>query len=766
MADEWVSSAPSSLDAIHTDFGFQSLTPIQASLIPLAIDKHKDLLVEAVTGSGKTLSYVVPVLERLIRREAELAAQRGGNEHDGGSDHRGLRKNEVFAIVVVPTRELAIQVHAVFERFFHALHRQMAVETEASASSVGDVVGEEPATHTETYYPSPLLLTSGQGGSTSSSTHALFPPAAPIIVATPGRLARYLNSTLSSSTPSTSAWSRSRKHVSFASFEVLVLDEADSLLGSKDHLKDMMEIWKCLPRQRRNWLFSATMMDLLAERDLGAAAAGGAKQAAAPTAGSKGLTGLEMAGLRNLTRVVVRVEAKRKRAQEDDGSNGANGGVVAAPARKEERRTPLSLQNTYLICPQSEKTLQLLRVIESEIQHHDRSKFIVYFSTCAAVDYFYRVLRQLPRLAHVLLCSLHGHLPASARASTMTKFTQHASMPSSPAILLCTDVAARGLDLPDVDGVVQYDPPTDPKVFSHRAGRTARMGKAGKGVVLLTPEEEPYVEFLSLRKIPLRRQARLRADLEEMDRATIDPEAFSLRDALRAVVLTDRDLADRAAKSFVSAIRAYTKHEASYIFRLPDLDVFGMATSFGLLRLPKMPEIKAWRERRAKHAARLAKGGESLPPGDDIDWQDAEVDWNTYAYASKARESQRQAELATAVTNADQIRADKELKAQERQAQKERQSAWSVQKERKEKRDVRREKNEKRKDKLHAEERLVRPVKKGMVEAFLERAKQTPGQTSDDSDDDEDMDGEYKAMKKEGKTQEATGGGNIFDDLS
>jgi ATP-dependent RNA helicase DDX55/SPB4 len=94
------------------------------------------------------------------------------------------------------------------------------------------------------------------------------------------------------------------------------------------------------------------------------------------------------------------------------------------------------------------------------------------------------------------------------------------------------------------------------------------------------------------------------------------------------IVLEDRDLADKvstshtgsfnsltgthaiyqAAKAFVSAVRAYSKHEAAYIFRLRDLDVFGMGTSFGLLRLPRMPEIRDWKDRVAKAKERREKG--------------------------------------------------------------------------------------------------------------------------------------------------------------
>ena len=71
--------------------------------------------------------------------------------------------------------------------------------------------------------------------------------------------------------------------------------------------------------------------------------------------------------------------------------------------------------------------------------------------------------------------------------------------PSSPSILLATDVAARGLDLPDVDVVLQFDPPSDPKAFSHRCGRTARAGRSGRAWVLLVGRERDYVgKFFSL----------------------------------------------------------------------------------------------------------------------------------------------------------------------------------------------------------------------------------------------------------------------------
>jgi hypothetical protein len=91
------------------------------------------------------------------------------------------------------------------------------------------------------------------------------------------------------------------------------------------------------------------------------------------------------------------------------------------------------------------------------------------------------------------LYSLHGHLPPAARTKTLAAFATSIATSSSPAILLATDVAARGLDIPNVDVVLQFDAPADPKAFSHRCGRTARAGKYGRATVLLTDNETDYI---------------------------------------------------------------------------------------------------------------------------------------------------------------------------------------------------------------------------------------------------------------------------------
>ncbi|KAK8861532.1 hypothetical protein IAR55_002354 [Kwoniella newhampshirensis] len=712
------------MDVINKQ-GFVNMTPVQAGTIPRAI-KNQDCVVEAVTGSGKTLAFVIPVLERICRKE------------------RRYKKGEVAAVVVAPTRELAQQIHEVFHYFLASL---IPPETEDESSTNGGPIASSsrspPPPPSPAAYPLPCLITSG----TPTPYETFLSLSSNILIGTPGRLASFLLSP------------RGMSVVRVSELDVLVLDEADRLLSSPDHRRDVERIMKHLPKQRRTHLFSATMTDAVED-----------------------MIGL---GLRNPVRIVVNLKDKRKGEE------------------PKERRTPTGLQNTFLVCRYAEKTLQLTRLLSAESKRNEAAKYIVFFSTCAAVDYFYRILSRLPALSKLHLTSLHGDLPPKIRETALSTFVTHPSSHLNPSVLLCTDVAARGVDFTDIDVVIQYDPPTDPKTFSHRAGRTARVGRKGKAVVLLgRGREEDYVDFLNVRKIPLTRQPYLDDDLEGSETPSIlDQGALDLLGDIRKIVLTDRELADKGAKSFVSSYRAYSKHEASFIFRLADLDFYSLGVAYGLLRLPAMPEIKDWKRRQEVEAKRRAKvvaeGGE-VELKNEIPWEDADIDFDKYAYASKTREAAR---LATILKRATELKPDYAEARTKRKIKAEMREAWSEQKERRDKKDERRSKKDAKKqyewEQAQAQSEkdgqgvLVKgdlgPIARARAEKRARMLKSQEGgeggrrdDDDDDDDDEKEMRTEYKAMKKELKDERASkkakkeigggsgglgGGGGMFDDM-
>jgi ATP-dependent RNA helicase DDX55/SPB4 len=210
----------------------------------------------------------------------------------------------------------------------------------------------------------------------------------------------------------------------------------------------------------------------------------------------------------------------------------------------------------------------------------------------------------------MILVPLHGKHPANVRQKNFIRFTNS----TSPALLLTTDVAARGLDIPAVDLVVQIDPPSDPKVFLHRCGRAGRAGRKGLSVVFLQHgREEDYISFLEVRKTPIEK-------LNDPDLSISETEVMDMNQRLIKLVLQDRAIHDKAQRAFVSWVRSYSQHQASSIFRVADLDWKDLSQGWALLRLPKMPELKGF-----------DKSSVPIPS----------VDWDTYAYKDKQREKHR-----------------------------------------------------------------------------------------------------------------------------
>jgi ATP-dependent RNA helicase DDX55/SPB4 len=122
----------------------------------------------------------------------------------------------------------------------------------------------------------------------------------------------------------------------------------------------------------------------------------------------------------------------------------------------------------------------------------------VFFLTCACVDFYGDSLKQILGDDDLYVEMLHGKLVQKRREKAMDRFRE-----SSGGALFCTDVAARGLDVADVDWVIQVDAPQEPSQFVHRVGRSARAGRKGSSLVFLTEKEEAYVDLLSNRQVQL-----------------------------------------------------------------------------------------------------------------------------------------------------------------------------------------------------------------------------------------------------------------------
>ncbi|CAM8961471.1 unnamed protein product [Rhodiola kirilowii] len=352
------------------------------------------------------------------------------------------------------------------------------------------------------------------GGEVKSDLQKVEEEGANILIGTPGRLFDIMDRV---------------DNFDFKNFEVLILDEADRLLDM-GFQKQVTSIISRLPKLRRTGLFSATQTEAVEE--------------------------LSKAGLRNPVRVEVKAEAK---PSNDPSSQQAL-----------SSKTPSSLNIEYVECEACKKPSQLVDLI---IKNKSR-KLIVYFMTCASVDYWGLVLPSISVLKGIPLISLHGKMKQMQRAKALESFTSLSS-----GVLLCTDVAARGLDIPGVDCIVQYDPPQNPNDFIHRVGRTARMGKQGSAIFYLLPKEEAYVEFLRIRRIPLQQKK-------------CSDDAYDITPEIRLAAKKDRDVMEKGLRAFVSYFRAYKEHHCSYIFRWKELEVGKLAMGYGLLQIPAIPEVK------------------------------------------------------------------------------------------------------------------------------------------------------------------------------
>ncbi|KAF8845395.1 DEAD-domain-containing protein [Paxillus ammoniavirescens] len=231
--------------------------------------------------------------------------------------------------------------------------------------------------------------------------------------------------------------------------------------------------------------------------------------------------------------------------------------------KQEATSTVSTLSQGYVVCPSDRRFLLLFTFLKK----NSKKKIIVFFSSCNSVKYHGELLNYID----VPVLDLHGKQKQQKRTNTFFEFINAES-----GILLCTDVAARGLDIPRVDWIIQYDPPDDPRDYIHRVGRTARAGKVGKSLLFLLESELGFLRYLKDAKVPL-------------NEFTFPAERISnVQSQLEKLLQKNYFLHQSARDGFRSYLQAYASYSLKKIFDINALDLTKVGKSFGFAVPPRI----------------------------------------------------------------------------------------------------------------------------------------------------------------------------------
>jgi ATP-dependent RNA helicase DDX18/HAS1 len=230
----------------------------------------------------------------------------------------------------------------------------------------------------------------------------------------------------------------------------------------------------------------------------------------------------------------------------------------------DDAATVAGLQQGYVICP-SEKRFLLLYTF---LKKNKNKKIMVFFSSCNSVQFHTELLNYID----IEVSGIHGKQKQQKRTTTFFTFCKQKT-----GILCCTDVAARGLDIPAVDWIVQYDPPDDPKEYIHRVGRTARgTTTVGRALLFLLPEETAFLKYLRLAKVTLNEY-----DFPQNKIANISSQ-------LTMLIEKNFYLNKSARDAYRSYLLSYASHQHKDIFKVLELDLQGVGKAFGFTVPPRV----------------------------------------------------------------------------------------------------------------------------------------------------------------------------------
>ncbi|XP_023348850.1 probable ATP-dependent RNA helicase DDX10 [Eurytemora carolleeae] len=321
--------------------------------------------------------------------------------------------------------------------------------------------------------------------------------------------------------------------------QILVLDEADRCLDL-GFQQAMNSIIDGLPAQRQSLLFSATQ--------------------------TRSVTDLARLSLENPVYVSVHENS--------------------------DHTTPDNLTQSYIVTDLQNK----INILWSFLKNHKKKKILVFMQSCKQVKYIYEIFCRLRPGLSVL--ALYGTLHQLKRMAIYDQFCGKES-----AVLFATDIAARGLDFPAVDWVVQLDCPEDGVTYVHRAGRTARYNTAGESLLVLLPqEEEGMLKQLNAHKIPISKIEINPAKLQQIEKK------------MAAHLASDKNLKESAQRAFQSYIKSVYLMKNKNIFNVHKLETEKFAESLGLAAPPRVrfldKQKKIIEARKKKDVKEVAKDEE------------------------------------------------------------------------------------------------------------------------------------------------------------
>jgi len=618
-------------------------------------DPCRNVLFKSETGSGKTIAFLLPILHGLLSMSRPVTREEGTR-----------------AIIISPTRELCAQITQVLSKL-----------TSVCVSLVGgSIVGGEKKKSEKARLRKGIVIlvaTPGRLLDHMRSTECFKLQQLRYVVL--DEADRLLDMGFENSLLSIVALLRGQPEPSNdkkAPKSALTKESKRNITGKAVTLEKK---WNA---QQASALKMASKPDKLIHLMASATITHALKRLALPIMGGKEFFFVDadnksidiissVADLRTVGQTKTTIETNS--ATDESRESGADGGSdsVTLQQRKEggsqlaeaeAMDAPKQLQQFHMLVTCKWR----LAALVSFLRTHTHQKIIVFFSTCDSADFHALLMRdaewplhldvssaekgdedgagnnedsekrrkeRLPSIAALASKStgllgenfpiyrLHGNVPQRNRQTIFAEFSA-----AQKGVLFCTDVAARGLDLPQIDWILQYDPPCETTDYVHRCGRTARKGKAGSALLFLLPSESDYTGLLASHGLITKGMSlqRLFTDMiphipastkfknaEEMAAVIVQRRLENTVDACQPLLMASR-------QAFRSHIRAYTTHssESKRIFKVAALHLGHVARSFGLRESPKMLKTTEDVLGRIANSLYAPKVDRMVMPGDDV----------------------------------------------------------------------------------------------------------------------------------------------------